>query len=152
VVSGGVRKLDRAGRRLGWSVLVVALLAPALLLARSGGGRARAKRPRSSREQVERVIDGDTLVLAGGERVRLAGIDAPELREGKPGRTGPFPEPGAVEAARALKSMVEGKLVGVERSGTDDYGRTLAAVRLPDGTDAGAELVRRGLAASYAPR
>ena len=27
---------------------------------------------------VERVIDGDTLVLEGGERVRLIGVDTPE--------------------------------------------------------------------------
>ena len=28
--------------------------------------------------RVERVIDGDTLVVTGGQRVRLAGVDAPE--------------------------------------------------------------------------
>mgnify|MGYP001142122937 CR=1 FL=1 len=27
--------------------------------------------------EAERVVDGDTLALAGGERVRLLGIDAP---------------------------------------------------------------------------
>ena len=30
--------------------------------------------------QVQQVVDGDTLLLATGERVRLIGIDAPERR------------------------------------------------------------------------
>ena len=33
---------------------------------------------------VHRVVDGDTIILAGGRRVRLIGIDAEELRTGKP--------------------------------------------------------------------
>ena len=107
---------------------------------------------RESRERVAFVIDGDTVRLAGGERIRLLGIDAPEMRKGKPGRLGPFPEPGAVEATEALREMVEGRVVVVRRRGTDDYGRTLAKLRLEDGVDVGAELVRRGLATRYAAR
>ncbi len=149
--SRGAGKLDRAGRRFGWSVLVVLLLAPALLLVRSGA--LRRERPRrESREKVAHVVDGDTLRLAGGERVRLAGIDAPEMHEGKPGRAGPFPEPGAVEATAALRSMTEGETVRVVRRGEDRYGRTLAKIYLSDGTDVGAEMIRRGLAARYASR
>jgi micrococcal nuclease len=30
---------------------------------------------------VERVIDGDTLVLENGERVRLIGVDTPETKD-----------------------------------------------------------------------
>ena len=33
----------------------------------------------SGQRTVERVIDGDTLVLDGGEVVRLVGLDAPEV-------------------------------------------------------------------------
>ena len=34
---------------------------------------------------VVRVVDGDTLVLAGGAKVRVLGIDAPEMeRDGQP--------------------------------------------------------------------
>ncbi|MHC4914114.1 MAG: thermonuclease family protein [Planctomycetota bacterium] len=148
MASRGAGKLDRAGRRFGWSVLVVLVLAPVLLLAR-GRFLEKKKRPRESRERVAHVVDGDTLRLAGGERVRLAGIDAPEMREGKPGRSGPFPEPGAVEATEALRSMAENETVRVIRLGEDRYGRTLAKIYLSDGTDVGGELVRRGLAARY---
>ena len=34
-------------------------------------------------EVVERVVDGDTLLLASGERVRLIGIDTPETKHPK---------------------------------------------------------------------
>ena len=37
--------------------------------------------------KVKRVTDGDTFVLAGGERVRIANLDAPELGE-KGGQAG----------------------------------------------------------------
>jgi endonuclease YncB( thermonuclease family) len=124
-------------------VLLLAVLAfPAALLTlrgRSAGARG------ASVEFVERVIDGDTLRLAGGETVRLVGIDAPELHEGRLGRTGPFPEPGAVEAAARLRVLAEGRRVRVERRGQDRYGRTLARVALPDGADVAARLLSEGL-------
>jgi micrococcal nuclease len=34
-------------------------------------------------EVVERVVDGDTLLLASGERVRLIGVDTPETKHPK---------------------------------------------------------------------
>jgi endonuclease YncB( thermonuclease family) len=154
VTSKGERKLNRAGKRFWVSTVVVLVVAPLFLLTRSGilrrrGGR---RRGRESRERVEKVHDGDTVRLAGGERVRLLGIDAPEMREGKPGRTGPFPEPGAVEASEALRKMVGGKVVRVVRRGHDRYGRTLAKLYLEDGTDVGGELIKRGLVARYRGR
>jgi endonuclease YncB( thermonuclease family) len=48
--------------------------------------------------------------------------------------------------------MVEGRTVRIVRRGEDRYGRTLAKVYLSDGTDVGAEMIRRGLAARYASR
>jgi micrococcal nuclease len=55
-------------------VLVVLLVVPATRGARSAeSSRAKAT--------VERVIDGDTLVVRGGARVRLVQIDAPEAGE-----------------------------------------------------------------------
>jgi hypothetical protein len=77
-------------------------------------------------ELVARVVDGDTLALAGGERVRLLGVDAPELHAGRRGHHGPFPEPGAIEARAFLAALVEGRAVRLERRGRDLYGRTLA--------------------------
>ena len=70
------------------------------------------------------VTDGDTL-RCGRERVRLIGIDAPEL----PGhcRQGRHCAPGDPwESKAALTRIVRGKPVRLERHGTDRYGRTLA--------------------------
>jgi len=36
--------------------------------------------------KIKRVIDGDTIELRSGERVRIAGLNAPELTEGKKGQ------------------------------------------------------------------
>lgn len=85
---------------------------------------------------VERALDGDTVRLEGGERVRYAGIDAPEL-----GR------PGGAEALQVNARLVEGRPVRLYRDvrQRDDYGRTLAYV-LQGSTFVNAELVRRGLA------
>ena len=57
---------------------------------------------------VRRVIDGDTIVLYNGERVRFIGIDAPEIGE-----------PGADEATQFVRDMVEGQTVWLEASGND---------------------------------
>lgn len=77
--------------------------------------------------RVERVVDGDTLILADSERtvVRFIGIDTPELaRDDHPA------EPLAEESKRWLLEQVEGKEVrlefDIERS--DQYDRTLAYV------------------------
>lgn len=55
---------------------------------------------------VERVIDGDTLLMAGGYRVRLIGVDAPETKH--PSLP---PEPWGAEACEFARKLVEGKLV-----------------------------------------
>lgn len=76
------------------------------------------------------AIDGDTL-RCGEERIRLLGIDAPELpghcqeeRECVPGD--PF------ASKKALESAVRGPAM-IERQGQDTYGRTLARVRVGGG-------------------
>jgi micrococcal nuclease len=83
----------------------------------------------ATRAPVARAVDGDTLELAdevwGTDRVRLIGVDAPEL-QGQDGR----PEPHAEEAAAFTADALEGKdvlLVSGEEE-TDDYGRLLAYV------------------------
>ena len=149
MISG--RGMDRRGRRTAFSLLVALLILPALLLVRTGVLKSRHRRTsgRTTRERVDYVIDGDTLILEGGERVRLLGIDAPEMREGKAGAVGPFPQPGALEATEALRNMVQGCRVKVVRRGHDHFDRTLAKIYLPDGRDAGGLLVKQGLARKY---
>ncbi|MGI5819224.1 MAG: thermonuclease family protein [Armatimonadota bacterium] len=95
--------------------------------------------PQEFRALCTRVIDGDTVELLSGERVRYIGMDTPEMR--------PVAEPYARAATEANREMVEGKMVrlvlDVERR--DRYGRLLAYVYVND-TFVNAELVRRGLA------
>jgi endonuclease YncB( thermonuclease family) len=89
------------------------------------------------------VIDGDTIVLENGQRVRYAGINAPEIRhDDEPG------EPFGDEALRANIRLVKNKEVILEwaEEKRDRFGRLLAYVFLPDGTFVQAELVKAGLA------
>jgi micrococcal nuclease len=98
-------------------------------------------------EHVQRVVDGDTLVLGTGERVRLIGVNTPETKHPqKP------VEVFGKEASAFTKRMVEGKLVRLEydpvasrrSDGKDRYSRTLAYVFLQDGTHLNAEIIRQG--------
>lgn len=94
-----------------------------------------------------RVIDGDTLELTGGRRVRLLGLDAPEMeRDGQPA------DFLAHKAKAALAGLTLNRQVHLEydRLHYDHYGRLLAYVFLPDRTLVNADLVRRGLARVYA--
>jgi len=96
--------------------------------------------------KVEYIFDGDTFATATGERIRLLGINAPEVTHGS--------EPGQVmgnAATRALKRMITGKTVRLafDRERRDVYGRTLAQVWRRDGTWVNGEMVRRGLAHVY---
>jgi len=88
---------------------------------------------------VQTVIDGDTLRLENGERVRLIGINAPE-------RGQPYYE----EATAALTELTLGQRVRLERdvSERDQYDRRLAYVYV-GGVMANEELVARGLAKAY---
>jgi micrococcal nuclease len=91
---------------------------------------------------VSRIVDGDTIVLATGQRVRYIGMDTPEMS--------PL-QPFAREATQANREMVEGKTVRLEKdvSETDRYGRLLRYVWV-ESTMVNLELVRRGLAEAHA--
>jgi micrococcal nuclease len=90
---------------------------------------------------VKKVIDGDTIVLADGRRIRYIGINAPELG----GKRGPAERFGP-EARDFNRKLVGRKRVRLEFDSErkDQYGRTLAYVFLPDNTFANAELVKSG--------
>ena len=95
---------------------------------------------------VSRVIDGDTIELAGGEYLRYIGIDTPEeVDPRKPVQC--F----AAEAAERNKELVEDKDVVFYKdiSERDRYGRLLGFVYLPDGTFVNKMLVNEGYAFSY---
>lgn len=92
---------------------------------------------------MERAVDGDTVVLSTGQRVRYIGVDTPELHHPQK----PI-EAYAREAKEFNRKLVEGKTVrlefDVERY--DKYRRLLAYIYLPNGTFVNAELVRQGYA------
>lgn len=76
------------------------------------------------------AVDGDTL-RCGAERIRLIGIDSPELPgHCRPGRHCVEGDPYAAKAA--LSGAVSGQM-RIRRFGTDHYGRTLALVTGPLG-------------------
>ncbi len=105
------------------------------------GGASCSLLPPSDTVRVQRVVDGDTIVLAGGERVRYIGVDTPEVT-GSPQLFGP-------EASEANRRLVEGRQVslGLDVSDRDRFDRLLRYVYV-DGVMVNAELVREGFATS----
>lgn len=110
----------------------------------------------SYRAQVLRVIDGDTLearvaVWMGQEmitKIRLRGIDAPEIRGACDSERGQ-----ALAARDALAALVGDRPVTLSDIGPDKYfGRVVARVGTPDGRDAGGQLLAQGLARPYGGR
>ncbi|MFN7802451.1 MAG: thermonuclease family protein [Planctomycetaceae bacterium] len=92
--------------------------------------------------RVRRVVDGDTLLLKDGTRVRMIGIDTPETKkEGTP------VQPFGPEASEYTKKFCEGGTVRLVFDGErhDDYGRLLAHVYVGD-RFLSEELIRSGLA------
>jgi micrococcal nuclease len=124
---------------------VVALVILCLLVA----GRFRQSPVNSSadfhyeegvRRHVERVIDGDTIVLDGHVRVRLIGVDTPEtVHPHKP------VEPLGPEATAFTRGLVDDRDVtlGFDRERRDRYGRVLAYVYV-DGKLVNEEIIRAG--------
>jgi micrococcal nuclease len=105
---------------------------------------------------VERAVDGDTLKLSNGDRVRLIGVDTPELHES---------EKLAKDASRSHKDasvikglgkkaadftsrLVQGKRVRLEYDVKkhDRYGRILGYLYLEDGTFVNAKIIEEGYA------
>ena len=105
---------------------------------------------------VRRVIDGDTLQLDNGKRVRLIGIDTPEVHFSK----GIYQQAKRLnkdietikvlgrQATQFTKELVEGKKVRLEFDVEkyDKYDRLLAYVYLKDGLFVNEEIIRQGYA------
>jgi endonuclease YncB( thermonuclease family) len=127
------------GARRAWLIAAAALLAALLAslvpdpAASPVSGRAIA-------------VDGDTLRL-DGRRVRVLGIDAPELEQSCTDAAG-----AAWDCGKAARDFLAGVLRGAdvvcEPQGRDRYGRMLARCRA-GGADIGESLVKAGLAVAY---
>jgi micrococcal nuclease len=92
--------------------------------------------------QACRAIDGDSLVC-GSERIRILGLDAPELRGRCPA------EVRLARAARARMQELVARGITIERRGRDRHRRTLAVVRVRGGQDVADIMIRERLARAY---
>jgi micrococcal nuclease len=124
------RRLRRHRRR--WPLVILATLVVAALCLRLLPQRRPAAvsvfdSPGPFR--VERIVDGDTLLLEGKTRVRLIGVDTPETKH--PDRP---VDPLGVEAAEFVRRHVVGRRVTLrfDRERHDRYRRVLAYVYLND--------------------
>lgn len=115
-----------------WAVLAVGLAAC--------GGTESPCGPESG--VVAEVVDGDTVVLEGGARVRYLLVDTPESTGGRHDCFG-------AEASGFNRALVEGRRVALSygEACTDRFGRLLAYVSV-EGREVNALLVERGLACS----
>jgi endonuclease YncB( thermonuclease family) len=113
---------------------------------------------------VTNVVDGDTFDVqfdgGPGERIRVLGVDTPETTPGNnmEGEYGSLNDTAllamwGVQAENFARTSLEGKEVALELDRSagvrDRYGRVLAYVMTPDGSDFGAVLLREGLARVY---
>jgi len=137
--------------RLGRFLLIASIWSISLFIGAGGGFMVGRANPSLFYEKVlvARVIDGDTIELADGRRVRYIGIDTPETVHPTKGQ-----ECYGHEAAARNQQLVEDKFVelqnGVEE--VDQYGRFLRYVYI-DGVFVNAQLVAEGYAyaSSYGP-
>ena len=91
--------------------------------------------------KVVRVTDGDTFVIEGGERVRMIGINAPELKN-------PF----GVESKTHLKKLIENKYVNLikgDDTADKDYFKRLLRCVYVDGSDISLAMIDDGYALAY---
>lgn len=139
-----IRRTGSTRRRVGVAALLAVVLAvAAAVLALRAIDRAEpgtappGPEARPTTGVVTRVVDGDTLEVAGVGRVRVIGIDTPERGQC-----------GYERAGAALQSLVLGERVSLTPGARDDadrYGRLLRYVDV-GGTDAGLALLRDGRA------
>ena len=101
------------------------------------------------------VVDGDTIVVSWADqaqcasfptRIRLAGLDAPELY--------PKSQPGGMAAKQALEQLTASQPLTVcpTHSWPDKYGRMIARVGTSLTADLSLEMIRTGFATEYRRR
>lgn len=96
--------------------------------------------------KVQRVVDGDTVILENLGRVRLIGVDTPETKDPRK----PVQYFGK-EASQFLTDLLSNRHVRVEydQNKIDKFKRTLAYLYLEDGTFINAEIIKQGYGHAY---
>lgn len=113
----------------------------------NAGSRPCLQDQQTTSATIDRVIDGDTVLLQDGRKVRIIGVNTLEINAShKLDRKW-------AEAATTAVQNLAGKqsvslTVGTER--LDRHGRLLAHIRTSDGTDIGSALIEQGLALAIA--
>ncbi|WP_314989084.1 thermonuclease family protein [uncultured Campylobacter sp.] len=90
--------------------------------------------------KVIKVSDGDTITVLQGKqqiKVRLFGIDAPEIKQ-----------PYGKKSKQFLANLIAGEVVEVDENGKDRYKRTIGTIYL-NGADINAQMVENGYAWAY---
>ena len=141
------------------SLLVTVIICAAIKFAPSYHHTAKHIYNDGERYRVMRVIDGDTVKLSNRERVRLIGIDTPEVYESEKlyrDASRSHKDIRAIQemgrrASRFVKELIDGKTVRLEFDAQrrDRYGRLLAYLYLEDGTFVNARIVEEGYAKTY---
>ncbi|MFM7790254.1 MAG: thermonuclease family protein, partial [Microcystis panniformis] len=107
-----------------YPLLIIASIALILLGVNSRStpfGFAQGKGDAGEKVKIVRCHDGDTCTTDKGEKVRLACIDAPELKQ-------PFGK-----ASRDhLRAIIKDRPVKIDRINTDRFGRTIAILYISD--------------------
>ena len=91
--------------------------------------------------KVIRIIDGDTFEIENGDKVRMIGIDAPELKDNE-----------GLESKNHLKLLIENKYVSLiedkKNKNKDFFGRLLRYVYI-ENTDVNLKMIEDGYANVY---
>lgn len=93
------------------------------------------------------VVDGDTVWL-NGEKIRLQGIDAPEVSEPRCATERALGN----QATTEIRNILNSGEFRLSRYGTDRYGRTLGKFWMKPGKTAGQMLIDKGLAKPWSGR
>ena len=92
--------------------------------------------------KIKNCYDGDTCTTESGEKIRLACIDAPEIR-------GKNADPLEAKASKEfINNLLSNKKVKIKRIDTDRYGRTVAEIFV-EGTNIQKLMVQNGFAKIY---
>lgn len=103
-----------------WTAALLIMIGVFAAAAKVGGAASAIDRT----AQVVRVIDGDTFVIAGGERIRVRNFDTPELRSYDCNEE----KVAAQGATRAARALLTRQTVRLSITGRDRYGRMVADV------------------------